>query len=143
MLALLAFGAFAVCILLVLLSGARVYRNLSDSGLEGYEERTARQYIAACIRQAETVMVERFDGCSALVGREEIDGEVYLTRVYCHDGYLRELFSAEDAQLEAEDGEKILPAAGAEFSLEEGIITAWIDGEKLTLYLRGGRRIGQ
>lgn len=81
MLALLAFGAFAVCILLVLLSGARVYRNLSDSGLEGYEERTARQYIAACIRQAETVMVERFDGCSALVGREEIDGEVYLTRV--------------------------------------------------------------
>jgi hypothetical protein len=42
--------------------------------------------------------------------REDLDGEVYLTRVYCYGGYLRELSSAADAELSPEDGEQVLAA---------------------------------
>lgn len=140
LLSLMGFGLFAVCVILVLLTGAKVYRNLVDSGSRSYESRTAVQYIATRVRQTESVSVEEFDGCCALVGTEEIDGEIYLTRVYCYDGYLRELFSAEDAWLQADAGEKILPVESAGFALEDGLLTVRVDQQEMTLYLRGGEK---
>lgn len=142
LLALLAFGLFAICVFLTLLTGAKVYKKLIDSGARSYEARTMRQYIATRVRQAETVSVEVFEGCSALVGEEEIDGEVYLTRVYCYDGYIRELYSAKNTEMSAEDGEKILPAESAEFSVQEGLLTARVGQEEITLHLRKREEMG-
>lgn len=142
LLALVVFTVFAVCVLLVLLTGAKVYRRLVYSGSESYEARTAVQYVATRVRQAETVTVEDFGGYAALVTSEEIGGETYLTRVYCHDGYIRELFCAENAALSPEDGEKIMEAENLSFSLESGILTARIGSREMKLYLRSGKEVG-
>lgn len=136
-LALTVFTVFAVCLLLVLLTGAGVYRNLVQTGQEHYADRTKAMYLTTRVRQSSAITVEDFGGCQALVSREEIDDETYLTRVYCYDGSLRELFSAENAALQPEDGEKILEAESASFSLEDGLLIAEIDGERLLYWTAG------
>lgn len=141
-LALTVFALFAVCVLLVLLTGAKVYRNLVRSGTAHYETRTSAQYIATRVRQAERVTVEDFGGCEALVTWEEIEGETYRTRVYCYDGYIRELFCAEHAALSPEDGEKILEAEHLSFSLQSNVLTVRMDSGEWKLYLRSGEEIG-
>lgn len=136
-LALIVFAVFAVCVLLVLLTGAKVYRQLVSSGEESFNRRTAAQYVTTRVRQAESVAVADFEGCEALVISETIDGEVYLTQVYCYDGYLRELFCAENAALSPRDGEKILPADTLEVTLSGELLTVRIGGQTLYLHLTG------
>ena len=62
-----------------------------------------------------------FQGCDALELTETIDGTPYITRVYCYDGYLRELFSASEAQMTPADGEKVLAA--------QALTVEWLDGD--------------
>lgn len=146
LMALLVFAVFAVCILAVLLTGAGVYRHLVDRGEADHARRTAAQYVTTRVRQADraqSVTVEDFGGAEALVLREEIGGAVYLTRVYCFDGYIRELFTAENGVFSPEDGEKVLEVQALSFSLEDASLLARItlcDGsvQELTLYLRSG-----
>lgn len=146
LMALMVFGLFALCVLLVLLTGADVYRNLVDRGAQAYESRTASQYVATRVRQADFgggISVEEFGGQDALVLREQINGKTYLTRVYCCEGFIRELFTADSGEFSPEDGEKILEAEAMSFTLEQDLLTARIilaDGrsQALTLYLRSG-----
>ena len=104
---LLLFCVFAVCVLSVLLTGAGAYRRLTERDRVSYDRRTAAQYIAEKVRQADT-----WDDVSV----EEIDGETYLTRIYYHDGYIRELFCAADAEMEPGDGEQIIETCDLKIS---------------------------
>lgn len=135
--ALLVFAVFAVCVLTVLLYGARVYGDLVQRGEESFRQRTAAQYVATRVQQAESVSVTDFGGCEALTIREDIDGRGYLTRVYCYGGYLRELFCAESAALEPQDGEKVIPAESLGLSIEGDVLTAVLDARTVYLQLRG------
>ena len=137
LLALTVFAVFAVCVLITLLYGANVYQNLVQRGEESFGVRTAAQYVTTRVRQAETVTVADFEGCEALVLPEEIDGARYLTRVYCYEGHIRELFCAENAALSPEDGEKVMPVDSLSFLVEDGILTVSIDGREVLLQLRG------
>lgn len=148
--ALVLFGVFAVCILAVLLTGAGAYRRLTQRDAGAYDRRTAARYLSAKVRQADrlgAVTVEDFDGVDALVLAEELEGETYLTRIYCYDGYLRELFSGADAELLPEEGEMVLAARDLDFMLENGLLTAEVTdaaGETLppvTLALRCGEGV--
>lgn len=142
--ALMVFGIFALCVLGLLLTGADVYGDLVDRGARYYDCRTAAQYITTRVRQADragSVTVEDFGGCDALVIGEQIQGEVYLTRVYCYDGYIRELFAAQGGTFSPEDGEKLLEAQQLSLSLASRLLSARItfsDGtaQELSLYLR-------
>lgn len=146
-LALLLLAVFAASILSVLLTGADSFRKLSDRDQASFNRRTATQYITTRIRQADReggVSLTDFDGITALTCREEYDGEVYLTRVYFHDGYIYELFCAADAGLHPGDGEKVMSAAGLTFREENGLITATVtdtDGAcaSVSAALRSGR----
>lgn len=132
--ALLLFGVFAVCILAVLLTGAGSYQRLTQRDRETYAGRTAVQYLTTRIRQADglrQVAVEDFMGVPALVLRE--DGG-YLTRVYCYEGYLMELYTAESDVLEPSVGERILPAEELELQLEGSMLTAQITDENGTAH---------
>ena len=131
------FAVFGVCILLLLLTGAKGYGKLVNRGEETFSNRTAAQYLTMRVRQAEAVAVEDFDGCEALAFYEQIDGERYVTRVYCYDGCLRELFCGEKADLPASSGEKILPAQAFSCAIAEQLLTVRIDGRTLYLYLQG------
>ena len=137
LLALTVFAVFALCVVLVLLSGAQVYRGLTERGEENFASRTAARYLTTRIRQAESVTVGDFEGCQALVIPEQIDGTTYLTRVYVYDGHLRELYCAENADLQPRDGEKVLPAEVLEVTLRDGLLTMELDGQMLFLDLTG------
>lgn len=147
LMALLTFAVFAVCVLLVLLTGADVYQNLTATGESLYDCRTAAQYITTRVRQADAddgIFVEDFDGQDALVLRESVNGQTYLTRVYCYDGYLWELFTAEGGEFSPEDGEKLLEAADFSVTMDGQQISVTVslpDGsvQELTLYLRSGK----
>ena len=140
LIALLLFGVFAVCVLAVLLTGADAYRRLTQRDQASYSRRTCMQYLATRVRQADSlgqISVESFGGQDALVLS---DGE-YLTRVYCYDGHLMELYCSVEAEMEPQDGEQVMEAEGLALSLEDGLLTAVFTGadggeETLRLSLR-------
>ena len=125
LMALLLFGVFAACVLAVLLTGANAYRRLTQRDQEAYLRRTCVQYLATRVRQADSrdcVSVEHFGGADALV-LTETDGS-YATRIYCYDGWLMELYAAADADMEPQDGEKVLELSSLRLTLEDGALTA-------------------
>ena len=141
-LALSVLAVFGLCLLLVLLTGGRIYRDLVASGGERYEARTAAMYLTTRVRQAQQISVADFDGCQALILTEEIEGQRYQTRIYCHDGAIRELFSVENAPLSPEDGEPVLAADSLVFSLSEGNLLVCVEDTQLRFHLRTGKEIG-
>ena len=143
LLALLLFALFAACVLAVLLTGARAYRRLTLRDQASYNTRTCVQYVATRVRQADHaagVEVAPFGETQALVLGEKSG---FITRVYWYDGWLMELYSAPDAALSPENGTKLLPADGMEFTLEDGLLTAKITSggrdSLLSLSLRSGK----
>ena len=146
---LLLFGVFTVCILCVLLAGADTYRALALRDEHSYDRRTAGQYLSTRVRQADRlgqVSVTDFCGAQALVFTEQIKGEEYETLVYCHDGYLRELFASAEGDFLPEDGEKVLRAQSLSLSLNRQLLTARLTGaagerQELTLYLRSAEEV--
>ena len=144
--ALVIFCVFALCALGVLLSGADSYRDITRRDAESYDSRTAVQYLSTKVRQAaapESVEIAEFEGVTALCFSEELNGGTYITRVYCHDGWLKELFTAGDADLLPEDGERIAPLAALEISREGNVLhfaVTDVRGEtaQLVRLLRGG-----
>lgn len=149
LLVLVLFCVFAICILSVLLTGAEAYGRLVDSQNASYEKRTVPQYIATKVRQTDVagaVSVGDFCGVEALELTELPDRE-YVTRIYCYDGYLRELFSTVTGNFEPEAGEKILEAQQVDFVLDENCLSVTVtgtDGKKteITMTLRSARRGG-
>lgn len=139
LLALLVFGIFALCVAAVLLTGAGAYKKLTERGTDSYDKRVAVRYLTTRFHQAPNVQVEDFSGLQAMTVREEIGGRVYVTRVYCYDGYIRELFAAESTQVHPGDGEILLAADDLDFSVDDGILTVEIahpDGnQQLFLWL--------
>lgn len=138
-LALGVFTVFALCVLLVLLAAAGVYRGQVRGARERFARRTAVRYITTRVRQGEGLTVEDFGGCPALVFREESGGEAYLTRVYCQGGYLRELYAPEGAALCPEDGEPVVRAETMEPYLEDGLLKVELEGQLLLLHLGAGK----
>ena len=123
LLMLLLFGVFAVCVLAVLLTGAKAYRGLTERDQAAYDRRTCVQYIATRVRQGDIeggITVEPFQDTTALCVTQ--DG--YVTRVYWHDGYLMELYTSEGAELYPEDGERIMPLESLALTMEDELLTA-------------------
>ena len=142
LLTVLVFTVFALCVLLVLLTGAGVYRDLVAKGEDGYDRRTAAQYVITRVHQAGDVSVESFGGGQCLTFREEGEDGVYLTRVYCQGGFLRELYTPEDAALEPGDGEPVLPLESMQVSVEDGLLTVTLNADtELQLCLRTGKEL--
>ena len=129
--ALLTFAVFALCILLVLLTGAESYRKLTERDADSWERRTCIQYITARVRHADTagdIFVGNFDGTPAEYGstlflQEDVDGETYCTRIYCYEEQLHELFSEVNGEFYPQDGTPVLDAQAMEFRLSDGVLT--------------------
>jgi len=55
--------------------------------------------------------------------REDLDGETYVTWLYCYDGNMYEWFTSDDGDFRPESGTAICPAQSFEPSLENGLLT--------------------
>lgn len=144
--ALLLLALFAGGILAVLLSGAGVYKRLSEENARAYDTRTCAQFMANKLRQApdtDCVSLGDFGDGDSLTLSQWLDGQEYLTRIYCHDGWLMELFSLADSGLGPGDGEKILPLRQLWIKDLDGLLRIGIedsDGRQseFLLCIRGG-----
>lgn len=141
--ALLLFGVFAVCVLAVLLSGADAYKRLTVRDQNAFGRRTAVQYLATRVRQADAaggVAVEEFGGVRSLV----LDAQsTYPTWLYCYDGQLMELYCYVEDRPGPEDGLPLLELEGLDVHLSDGLLTLEVTGaggetSTLLLSLRGG-----
>lgn len=115
---------FSVGILSALLGGAGIYRRLHQRGQEWENNRNAVMLVTNKVRQQSgTVTAETFGERDALLLWEQNSQGVYLTRIYCHDGWLRELFTPEDGTFSPEDGEKLLPMENMALEMTDGLLT--------------------
>ena len=141
LMALLIFGAFALCALLVLLTGADIYKKITEREEKSFDSRTVPQYISTRFRQGDSmgaIGVNDFGGTDALEITQQINEKDYVTRVYCFDGYLCELFTNADGSFSPEDGEQLLPLKALEMEMEESCFTAditYLDGKTSRLIL--------
>lgn len=135
LMALMVLLVFALCIMMVLLMGTRVYQRLLDKGAVSFTDRMSVRYVTTRVRQAESVSVEDFEGCSALVIPETVDGEVYNTLVYWYDGYICEMYCEEGAKLYPEDGEKVIETEEMRFCVEGDLLTARVGDQQVKLHI--------
>ena len=143
--ALMLFVVFATGVFAVLLTGAKVYRTLVQRDESTYDSRTCSQYLASKLRQVpnpDAVSISEFGESEALVITQVIEGDAYVTRIYCHNGWLMELFSVAGGEFSPEDGEKVLPASALNVMQQGDLLTIGItdgNGEDLQLQytLRG------
>ena len=151
-LVLLLFAVFAGSLLLVLLTGAKSYRQVAQRGADSYDRRVCVQYIAAKVRHGDTagnIFVGGFsdpavdDGISTLYLRQVIEDVPYDVRIYCYDGAVRELFAPAGEAFQPQDGDAVLPAEGLTFTQTNGLLSIEAEGgdgetSSLLLSLRSG-----
>lgn len=123
--ALLVLAVFAVGILGVLLGGVSVYRRLTDRDQAVYDRRTAAQYLTTKLRQAPgsgAVSTGSFGDGDALVITEQWEGVSFVTRIYCHEGWLMELYSLAEGEFSPTDGQKIVPMDSLQAESRNGLL---------------------
>ena len=119
-------GLFAVMSTLMVLLGAQMYRNTVDRSTANNEDRVLSAYVRSMIRAEDTrdaMAVGEYDGVKTLAMREDLDGEPYVTWLYCYDGQMYEYFTSDDGSFNPESGTAICPAQRFEPSLENGLLT--------------------
>ena len=128
---LLIFCVFAVSVLVVLMLGGSIYRNMVDISRDGHDERTALSYVRTKIRNLDSegfITVEYFDGIPSLSVQEVFGDRIFNTRIYHYDGYVRELFHEAGFEFYLGDGTRIVSADKLYFeALEDGLIRASTD----------------
>lgn len=139
---LLVFGIFAICVLFVLLEGGLSYEKVYADGQETYTQRTAMQFLSTKVRQAEgQVSVMSLGDGDALCLDEEVDGEHYVTWIYCCDGWLREYYGVAGEMPDPQYGDMVLELSYMALDLSDDVL--WIFAEdvqgqemEMQLYLR-------
>ena len=137
-------GLFAVMSTLMVLLGAQMYRNTVDHAAANNEGRVLGAYVRSMIRAedgADDVAVENFGGMPVLALSEHIDGEDYVTWLYCHEGQLFEQYTSAGHDFEPDSGTAICPAQRFEPTLSDGLLTVdMIEGDGTPCTVRVGLR---
>jgi hypothetical protein len=137
--ALLAIILYTAVVIILLSLGIQSYKTMIEKDYASNETYLATSYIAAKIRSNDTkaafatggfVSAEADDGIPTLHIYQEIEGEFYETRVYYHEGYLKELFSFRDGEVAPEDGNQIMELSDLSFQkLSHGILVSIVSSE--------------
>ena len=108
----LSFAVLAACIVIVLVTGARLYGRSNQQDSVDYYRRTVTGYITTRFMQSNVEgrffvgdfheALPRSSG-NTLFFTETIGGKEYVTRVYCHEGNVYELFSPLEANIAPEN----------------------------------------
>ena len=121
-------GLFALMSTLMVLLGAQMYRATVDSSQKNNQDRLLSAYVRSMVRAQDsggTIDIEDFDGTPVLCMRESFDDaeDVYVTRLYQHDGKLYELFTRLDNGFALGDGTPICDAGSFDASMEGKLLT--------------------
>lgn len=137
------FLILAVCALITITFGARVYENIDQRMNENFIETTALSYVSNKIKQADesnAVSVTTMENTKVLKIEQTYNEEKYITLIYYMDGTINELFCAEDAGLTLQDGIPIMEGEGLDFQMLDNnllkVETKGEHGDSILLALR-------
>ena len=131
---------FLTGFLLLVVFGARSYRDVVDSQYNSMDARGLTAYIAASVKANDSrgaVSVENSDYGQVLVVTDSETG--YALRYYRYDGQLVEDFARAGTLLAPEDAQRIAPTET--FSVErraDGLFSVATDAGQTLLYVRSG-----
>lgn len=114
------FCVFALCSILLIAVGTKVYQNTVDDMATHFTSATSLSYITEKIRQNDEsgrIDIQTFGDTDSLVFLSEYNGSQYYTYIYSYSGYLKELFAPCDIALTPEAGRNILKIS--EFNITE------------------------
>lgn len=129
---LLLFLVFLLCALFTVLTGGRVYENISARMEQNFSESVALQYIANKVRQGDEagqVSVRTIEDTQVLELAQNINGNTYVTWIYYLDGSIRELFAGADSGMGLADGLEVLECDGLELAQDGGLLMVRTVGE--------------
>lgn len=142
--ALAVFCVFVVSMLITLVFGGSVYKNIVRESKDGTDERTCLSYLWAKVKngdEAGSIYPGDFNGLSALFLEKEYDQVMYQTVIYQYDDWVRELFFEKGLDFAPEDGMAVIQVDSLSFEqLDGGLIKAKANAETVLLYPRGGTR---
>jgi len=141
----LSFIVLSACIVIVLVTGARIYGRSNERDSSDYYHRTVTGYVTTRVMQSAVdgrffvgdfhEAVPRSSG-NTFFFTENINGSEYVTRLYCYDGGIYELFSPLGVELEPKYGERVLSVDELEFFIDGELLITNIhfnDGDEVTL----------
>jgi len=135
---LIIFCVFAVSVLMILMFGASIYKNINSMSRDGHSERTALSYIWTKAKNGDdagSVHVGDFHGLPTLCIDEEISGTTYRTSVYYYNGWIYELFSESSLDFLPEDGTRVIEVSGISFEeFGYGLIKVSAGSKYLLIY---------
>jgi len=136
---------FAICAIFMTALSARVYRETVDASGENQESRILAQIVRGMAQSedAGNASVKDEDGIQVLTFEHDYDGEIYVHRLFCADGWLRESFTSAEWEFETDMGEALVEAGGFEAEISGNLLTAEMtlpDGgtETVNVCLRAG-----
>lgn len=140
-------GLFAMFSMFLVLLGAQAYRSGVEQTAAHGQRRVLQAFVRNAVRADDAVgaiRVEEAAGMPVIMFTSEADGERYVKYIYCYEGELRELFTAEEYGFTPEDGERICRAESFRPALEDGLLTIDMTDEggeplRVSIALRGGR----
>ena len=118
-------AAFALLSLVVVVVGARSYRGINAMAEQAFLSRTGMSYLVGKVRGADAagqIEIVQEGDLTVLTLGQELDGERYLTYIYCDGTKVCEYFAQADVAFSPDYGEKIFDASGLTFSLENGLL---------------------
>jgi len=139
---LIVFGIFAFSVLMVLMLGAGVYRNINEISRSKQDEHTVASYVWTKIKNfdsKDSITVGSFGDSSALFIAEEIGNVQYQTIIYKYDGWLHELFSEKALEFSPQNGRRIVQIDEMEFSYADNGLIEITTGDKKLLILPRAR----
>ena len=132
------FGFFLTASALVTVSGANVYKSVSDGMEYNSTLRSSYAYLANRLRgneSASSVLVGQLEGSDGdfgeltsltegdmLILTDYYGGDRYYTRIYVYDGWLRESFLWDMSEFHLQDGERITQVDSFYVRKEENLI---------------------
>lgn len=142
---LIIFCVFAISMLMVLMLGASIYKNMTEISRDGYDEHTTLSYFWTKIKNGDEegkVYLGDFQGIPALCLAEVYGDSTYLTMIYRYGDKVYELFTETDVFLDPEDGTPVIGAESLMFEeLDNGLIKVTVGDKSVLVYPRG-RQLG-
>ena len=111
---------FAASSLVVLILSVHIYTGQTTQAEAHYRSDTPLSYIEEKVRQNDVkdgIAIETLNGTECLALKDSSDGISYTTYLYVSDGWLKELFVRDDADVSLNAGKNIIEAS--EFTVSE------------------------
>ena len=124
---------FAWLSVLVVAIGAQAYEQIVSNTDQNAQLRTSLSYTANKIRvyDGRGLIEARQEGdIDTLALTETIDGELYVTYIYCYNGMLYEWFTAGGTAFDPEQGEALIPMQAFHAMVDtHGVWQSYVDAE--------------